>query len=282
MDLGKIGSETIEMPDGVRTKLEILAAAESDAPVVLVWPGIGARGAQYRGFAGELQALGCTVVVGELHGQGESKPEPRRTSGYGMHAQVVNDYHLVAERMRARFPASSLFVLGHSFGGQLAACYAAREKNIAGLIVVASGTAPVDQMQNVTRLRTAVTKVILGIVGLIGLVPRTKLLGAPTRGMVLDIVRIAKTGRYELGGAEYDYEAGMAACETPILAITFTEDRNVPAWQTDVLLGKFSGARIRRRIIDEGLGHFSWRKQPRTVAAAVASFVRDIENGGEQ
>ncbi|MFJ9369225.1 alpha/beta fold hydrolase [Nocardia sp. NPDC101769] len=268
------------MPDGVGTKVEILRAAEAYAPVVMVWPGIGARGAQYRQFASELRERGCTVVVGELHGQGESRPEPPRTSRYGMHAQVVNDYHLVAEFVRRQFPASSLYVLGHSFGGQLAACYAAREKNIAGLVLIASGTAPVDQMQNVSVLRTVVTKIILGLVGLIGLVPRTTLLGAPTRGLVLDIVRIAKTGRYELGGTDYDYEAGMADSETPMLAITFTGDRNVPAWQTEVLLSKFRSAAIGRRIIDEGLGHFSWRKQPRTVAAAVASFVRDIENGG--
>ncbi|MGW5106897.1 hypothetical protein [Nocardia sp. NPDC004123] len=84
------------MPDGVGTKVDILRAAEAYAPVVVVWPGIGARGAQYRQFASELRERGCTVVVGELHGQGESRPEPPRTSRYGMHAQVVNDYHRVA------------------------------------------------------------------------------------------------------------------------------------------------------------------------------------------
>ncbi|MGW2663232.1 alpha/beta fold hydrolase [Nocardia tengchongensis] len=280
MDPGENRSGTVEMPDGVRTELEVFRAENADAPVIVVWPGIGARGAQYHQFAGELCALGYTVVVGELHGQGESRPEPARTSRYGMHDQVINDYHLVAERARGLFPGSSLYVLGHSFGGQLAACYAAREKNIAGLVLVASGTAPVDEMRNVTVFRTVLTKLVLELVGAIGVVPRTKLLGAPTRGLVLDIVRLAKTGRYELGGADYDYEAGMADSETPMLAITFTGDRNVPAWQTDVLLSKFRSAAIRRRIIDEGLGHFSWRKQPRTVAAAVASFVRDIENGG--
>ncbi|MEU6586734.1 alpha/beta fold hydrolase [Nocardia sp. NPDC046763] len=265
---------SIELPDGTVSVANTFPAENAeDAPVVIVWPGIAAPGMLYSGLASELSRQGFTVVVGELHGQGNSFPRPKRSSRYGMHDQIIYDYHLTTEYARGLAPGRPVYVMAHSFGGQLAACHVARDQRIAGLILVASGLAPVDELRRVSKPQWLLAKALFGAIARTGWAPATKVLGRPTRGLAMDIAHMVLTGRFELHGAEFDYEAAMRRSETPVLAINFSGDRRVSIRETDLLVSKFRRAPLRREVIDSGLGHMSWLKSPQSVAAMAAEFI---------
>ncbi|WP_327144221.1 alpha/beta fold hydrolase [Nocardia sp. NBC_01327] len=274
-------TSTIELPDSSNVVVNIFPSKNAaGAPVIVVWPGIAARGTSYFTLATELSRRGFTVVVGELHGQGESSPPPERSSRYGMHDQIIYDYHLVTEYARGLDPAAPVYVLAHSFGGQLAACHVARDPRINGLILVASGLAPVDELRASTW-RWLLARAMVGFVARTGLVPPTKMLGRPTRGMAKDIARVVRTGKFELHGAEFDYEAAMGHSEVPVLAVNFSGDRRISGRQTDLLVNKFGRAPVRRIVIDEGLGHTSWLKAPEPIAAVASAFIAESAGSPE-
>ncbi|MFF0636206.1 alpha/beta fold hydrolase [Nocardia sp. NPDC004151] len=270
-------TRSIELPDGTVAVVTTFRAENADdAPVVVVWPGIAASGARYSGLAAELSRQGCTVVVGELHGQGNSSPRPPRSSRYGMHDQVIYDYHLTTEYARDLAAGRPVYVLAHSFGGQLAVCHVARDQRVAGLILVASGLAPVSELRAVSTRRWLGARALFGLIARIGWLPATKMLGRPTRGLTTDIANLVLSGRFEPRGAEFDYEAAMGRSETPVLAINFAADRRVSIRETDLLVGKFGRAPLRREVIDSGLGHMSWLKSPQSVAEIAVEFIREL------
>ena len=84
-----------------------------------------------------------------------------------------------------------------------------------------------------------------------------------------------------MAGSPFDYEAGMARLEKPVLAVGFAADTLAPKGSTDRLLAKLSRCRrthLRWKADETGgvvLDHFSWAKRPELVVPTVASWIKD-------
>ena len=67
----------IQMPDGSTVPVTLFPSeGRDDAPVIVVLPGLGIPGGYYRLFAEALVARGFHAAIGDLRGQGDSKPKP--------------------------------------------------------------------------------------------------------------------------------------------------------------------------------------------------------------
>ena len=93
--------------------------------------------AEHSGYYGEamdaLAAAGVAVFAPDHRGHGYSGGAPGDLQGL---EEALGDIGLVHEALRQRVPDAPLFVLGHSFGGQLALLYALRRQGeLAGVIL---------------------------------------------------------------------------------------------------------------------------------------------------
>ncbi len=131
----------IESADGARTAASVFAHENSNAPVIIIWPAMGVSARFYQSFAQELmRGASVHVVTPDLRGIGASSLRASRKVDFGYATLAQLDWPAAIAAVRARFPASPIYLFGHSLGGQLNALYAARApESIAGLIFVASG-----------------------------------------------------------------------------------------------------------------------------------------------
>ena len=98
---------------------------------ILLLPGLGEHTGRYVHVGDFFQKAGFNVLGIDVRGQGRSGGTPAQVEGYD---QFLEDVRAAIQIVKV-FP---LFVMGHSFGGQLTLALAARdEPNIAGYVVSA-------------------------------------------------------------------------------------------------------------------------------------------------
>lgn len=270
----------IQMPDGSTVPVTLFPTeGRDDAPVIVVLPGLGIPGGYYRLFAEALVARGFHAAIGDLRGQGDSKPKPSSSSRYGYQELVSVDFPAIFEVVREQFPAATPYLLGHSMGGQLGAMYAARIRGrLGGLILVASGS-PYHRGFGTTRgvplyfgaAAMAITSNIAGFwpgdrIGVGGF-------GRQSRVLIDDWSRFARTGSIEPAGADIDYEERMGRLTLPVLAVTIEGDDLAPKGSMENLTAKLANADITTEHIDEPLGHNGWIRNPTAVADLVAQWM---------
>jgi predicted alpha/beta hydrolase len=270
----------IQMPDGSTVPVTLFPSeGRDDAPVIVVLPGLGIPGGYYRLFAEALVARGFHAAIGDLRGQGDSKPKPSSSSRYGYQELVSVDFPAIFEVVREQFPAATPYLLGHSMGGQLGAMYAARIRGrLGGLILVASGS-PYHRGFGTTRgvplyfgaAAMAITSNIAGFwpgdrIGVGGF-------GRQSRVLIDDWSRFARTGSIEPAGADIDYEERMGRLTLPVLAVTIEGDDLAPKGSMENLTAKLANADITTEHIDEPLGHNGWIRNPTAVADLVAQWM---------
>ena len=270
----------IQMPDGSTVPVTLFPTeGRDDAPVIVVLPGLGIPGGYYRLFAEALVARGFHAAIGDLRGQGDSKPKPSSSSRYGYQELVSVDFPAIFEVVREQFPAATPYLLGHSMGGQLGAMYAARIRGrLGGLILVASGS-PYHRGFGTTRgvplyfgaAAMAITSNIAGFwpgdrIGVGGF-------GRQSRVLIDDWSRFARTGSIEPAGADIDYEERMGRLTLPVLAVTIEGDDLAPKGSMENLTAKLANADITTEHIDEPLGHNGWIRNPTAVADLVERWM---------
>ena len=270
----------IQMPDGSTVPVTLFPSeGRDDAPVIVVLPGLGIPGGYYRLFAEALVARGFHAAIGDLRGQGDSKPKPSSSSRYGYQELVSVDFPAIFEVVREQFPAATPYLLGHSMGGQLGAMYAARIRGrLGGLILVASGS-PYHRGFGTTRgvplyfgaAAMAITSNIAGFwpgdrIGVGGF-------GRQSRVLIDDWSRFARTGSIEPAGADIDYEERMGRLTLPVLALTIEGDDLAPKGSMENLTAKLANADITTEHIDEPLGHNGWIRNPTAVADLVERWM---------
>jgi predicted alpha/beta hydrolase len=270
----------IQMPDGSTVPVTLFPSeGRDDAPVIVVLPGLGIPGGYYRLFAEALVARGFHAAIGDLRGQGDSKPKPSSSSRYGYQELVSVDFPAIFEVAREQFPAATPYLLGHSMGGQLGAMYAARIRGrLGGLILVASGS-PYHRGFGTTRgvplyfgaAAMAITSNIAGFwpgdrIGVGGF-------GRQSRVLIDDWSRFARTGSIEPAGADIDYEERMGRLTLPVLAVTIEGDDLAPRGSMENLTAKLANADITTEHIDEPLGHNGWIRNPTAVADLVERWM---------
>ncbi|MGW6426892.1 alpha/beta hydrolase family protein [Nocardia sp. NPDC055053] len=280
----------IQVPDGTTLPVRLIPARGShrhpvtpDAPrpVVVIVPGLAVPGEFYEYFGDCLAQRGFDVAIGELRGNGDSTHRPDADSAYGYHELASVDFPAMLQAVRARFPDSTPYLLGHSMGGQLSVMYAARARGrIAGLILVASGTPYFRGYRGVLGpgmlVGTAAVAVASNLAGFWpGDMLGRRAYGRQSKVLMSDWARLARTGRFVPVGADIDYEERISRLKFPVLSITIAGDDLAPQTSADHLLSKLPAAQVTRWFQPEALGHNGWITNPDSTVDVVEKWLRD-------
>lgn len=280
----------IQMPDGSTVPVRFVPArgqhrhpitADSPRPVVVIIPGLGVPGIYYGDFGKELAGRGFDVAIGELRGNGDSRPKPSAESAYGYHELVSVDFPAMFSAARERFPDSTPILLGHSMGGQLGTMYAARIRGrLGGLILVASGTPYYRGYSGVARSGMLLGPAAVSLTAnLAGFWPGDRVtaggFGRQSKVLISDWARLARTGRFVPVDADIDYEERIARLKLPVLSITVEGDEATPRGSAEHLLEKLPNATVTRWHQPKALGHNGWITDPVTTVDRIEQWLRD-------
>lgn len=280
----------IQMPDGSTVPVRLVPAAgphrhpvtpDTPRPVLVVVPGLGVPGEFYLYFARELARRGMDVAIGELRGNGDSRPKPSAASSYGYHELAAVDFPAIFEVVRDRFPGCTPYLLGHSMGGHLSVLYAARVRGrLGGLILVASGTPYYRGFRGLFGPGMLVgTAAVSLTANLAGVWPGDKLgpngFGRQSKVLISDWARLARTGRFAPAGADIDYEERISRLKLPVLSITVAGDELAPQAAARHLLDKLPAADKTTWHEPRRLGHNGWIQEPSGVADRIETWLRD-------
>ncbi|MEU4316228.1 alpha/beta fold hydrolase [Nocardia sp. NPDC024068] len=280
----------IQMPDGATVPVRLLPASgpqrhpvtpDMPRPVVVLIPGLGVPGEYYLYFARELTRRGMNVAVGELRGNGDSRPKATAASTYGYHELAAVDFPAIFEAVRTRFPDSTPYLMGHSMGGHLSVLYASRVRGrLAGLILVASGTPYYRGFRGLLGPGLLVgTAAVSLTANLAGVWPGDKLgpngFGRQSKVLISDWARLARTGRFTPAGADIDYEERISRLKLPVLSITLSGDELTPRTSARHLLDKLPAADRTTWHEPRRLGHNGWITDPHSVADRIEKWIRD-------
>lgn len=287
----------IEAADGHRFEATVLGAEVSEGsdprPVFLVLPAMGVRSSFYRRLGATFVRRGCHAVLADQRGHGSSSLRASWRTDFGYRHLVELDLPAALRVVRAEFPDSPIYTVGHSLGGQMSCLLAAGLAGGAieapapsGLVLVAScsvyhGTWP-SPGRHVFRLGLHTSRLASR---LLGHFPGYLLRFAhrEARGVIRDWSHQGLSGRYRLSGSDADYESLLAKAELPILAFSFADDGLSPAPAVDHLLAKLESSPKLHQNLDpaelglEELGHFPWARRSEPVVERILEWVGEQE-----
>lgn len=280
----------IQMPDGSSIPVRLIPAEgshrhpvtlDTPRPVIVIMPGLGVPGAYYEYFARQLARRGFDTAIGELRGNGDSKPRPGPASSYGYHELVSVDFPAIFGVVREEFPDSTPYLLGHSMGGQLAVMYAARVRGrLGGLILIASGTPYYRGYRGLAGpgLLFGTTAATL-TASLVGFWPGHKIdvggFGPQSKVLISDWARLSRTGRFVPVGADIDYEERISRLKLPVLSVTMEGDELTPQSSARHLLAKMPAAEVTTWHEPNRLGHNGWIPEPASTVDRIEKWLRD-------
>ncbi len=253
------------------------------APVFVCLPAMGVAASFYTPFAEALaNATAGVAVLADLRGQGEGIALARRGARFGYHEIVAQDIPVLIAAIGAQFPGRPIYLVGHSLGGQLGSLAAVHAPGLAGLILVASGTAHYRAWPSALRWRAGLTvQAIRAVSALLPWYPG-RLLGFggdQPRRLMADWSYNATTGRYRCAGSKIDYEEALHDIVLPVLSVEIRGDPVAPTGATNELLAKLAACAVVRRRIDgvttdaPWKRHFSWARRPDAVVVEIAAWV---------
>ncbi len=279
----------IQLPDGSTAPVRLFPAdpahrhpstPDTPRPVLVIIPGMGVPGGYYELVAAKLARRGFDAAIGELRGQGDSRPRPDASSRYGYHELVSVDFPAMFEVVRDRFPESTPYLLGHSLGGQLGVLYAARIRGrLGGLILIASGTPYYRGYPGARGPGLFVGSAALSLTtNLAGFWPGDRItvggFGRQSKVLIGDWARLARTGRFEPVGADIDYEERIARLKLPVLAMTIDGDDLAPRAAVEHLVAKLPNAEVTLETLAEPPGHNGWIRNPVSTVDRIEAWLR--------
>lgn len=268
------------MPDGTTTPVRLFAGPDA-APAIVLFPGLGIPAGFYDLFAQALCSRGFNVAIGELRGQGDSRPRPDANSTYGYHELVSIDFPAIFEVVREQFPASTPYVMGHSMGGQLAVMYAARVRGrLGGVILVASGSPYYRGFSGMGSPGLLLGSAAMSITANIaGFWPGDKLdiggFGRQSKVLISDWSRFARTGRIEPEGADINYDERISRLTLPVLSVSIEGDELAPRSSAKNLVRKMPNADVTIWHQEQPLGHNGWIRNPSGTIDRVVEWLHD-------
>ncbi len=281
----------IQVTDGSSVPVRLIPAwgrhrhpitADTPRAVVVIVPGLGVPAIYYSDFAKELAGRGVDVAIGELRGNGDSRPRPTAESAYGYHELVSVDFPAIFEVVRERFPDSTPILLGHSMGGQLGVMYASRIRGrLRGLILIASGTPYYRGYSGIARSGMLLGPAAISLTAsLAGFWPGDRItaggFGRQSKVLIADWARLARTGRFVPVGADIDYEERISRLKLPVLSITVEGDDLTPRSSAEHLLEKLPNAPITSWHEPKPLGHNGWITDPASTVDRIEQWMRDL------
>jgi predicted alpha/beta hydrolase len=287
-----MGTEDLSIvsDDGARHTLRLFqpAAAAGRPPVVLCLPAMGVAAEYYTPFARMLAYGGrMASALLDLRGQGSSSERARKGADFGYREILELDLPAALAALRERFPTRSLYIAGHSLGGQLGLFFAARRQaDVDGLVLIAAGTAQC-QAWPAGRARLAARVVTFSIRSAAALLPWYPghvlgFGGEQPRRLMRDWGRVTREGLYRPEGTRFDYERAARFLRTRVLSIGVREDPVAPEPARDALLARLPLAEVTRTDVN-GVAlhrpwkrHFSWARDPQEIAGAIAGWLNPM------
>lgn len=254
--------------DKSSSQLNLWIPDENTFSVILILPAMGLRVSYYESFAERLSEAGVGVATIDYRGHGESSVRSGRGSDWGF-SQVVDDVQEVCWYLKKRINFTKLFLLGHSFGGQIAHLVAAKFNNLVDGVFSVASSDPYYKMwkpfeQGPFYVAALLVYPISCVVGhfpgyFFGFARRE----AAT--LIRDWGRAVRTGEFKLVSDAFQYEKAKAVYSGRIVAISVVGDRLAPERAVAYTLNQFPKAVVNRHVILDKLDehgneitHFSW------------------------
>jgi predicted alpha/beta hydrolase len=262
---------------------ELICVQPVDGPKrAMYWlPAMGVPAKHYLPFAEALAAHGTAVALHEWRGIGSSDRRAGRLSDWGYRELLETDLAAGMQEAKSRWPHATMWIGGHSLGGQLACLHASLHRHeVAGIALVASG-APYWRTFAYAPLILAALALVTPLSKLLGYLPGRRLGfgGNEARGVIADWSRSGRTGRYAARGMPVDFEQQLAALPLPVLALRLRDDWLAPLSSLNWLLEKMPQAVLHvdvvapDRLAGQAADHFTWMKVPDSVAAQLARWM---------
>ncbi|AGG65470.1 alpha/beta fold hydrolase [Corynebacterium callunae] len=275
----------VPMPDGSTTPVQIWAAADPQATLVMVWPGFGMGGYYYRPLASLLLKAGFNVAIGELRGQGQSTAKATKKNQWGYHDLAAIDFPLqiaAAKQALGLKADHPMRFLAHSMGGQISCLFAGRPEaktyNLQSIFGVGSGSPFFKAFGPKERRRLGAGAVLLGGVGghVLGFWPG-KIFGKDIVGYGRQSGTHMKEWQHfnrknsleNLTGQDLNYVQEMKKVSIPLTLCRSANDEECPEASIDALASFLPTAPLCKLIVPGELGHNRWAREP---AATVELF----------
>ena len=256
-----------------------LAACRFDAegPVkgsVIIAAAMAVPQAFYAAFARHLAARGYTAWTFDYRGIGESLTGSLRHVKADLSDWLTKDYDALLLQVSETSPQRPVFVVGHSFGGQVAPLLPSRER-LAGLVNIAVGS---GSMRHITPRIRRTAPLMWHVLAplccpLFGYFPGARLgvIGDLPSGAMFQWRRWCLTPDYLLTGEPGAREA-YASADYPVLALTFADDEMLLEDGSRLLHGAYRKRTVDYRLLQPAhydlprIGHFGFFK-PQSEAA---------------
>ena len=222
----------------------------------------------YAPFARYLARRGYTAWTFDYRGIGESLSGPRRKLKADLGDWLYKDYDALLQMIAAAAPQDPLFVVGHSFGGQVAPLLPSRER-LAGLVNIAVGSGSTRHLAPRVRRSAPLMWHVLApaLCPLFGYFPgaRIGVVGDLPSGAMFQWRRWCLTPEYLLSGEPGAREA-YATADYPVLALTFSDDELLLEEGSRLLHGAYRRRPVDYRLVDPAalglarIGHFGFFK----------------------
>ncbi|HEX8171875.1 MAG TPA: alpha/beta fold hydrolase [Thermoanaerobaculia bacterium] len=223
--------------------------------VVLIASALGVKRRYYHAFATHLAAHGRSVITFDYRGIGGSRPQSLRGFAADMSDWGRLDLAAAIAWATRVLRPSSLALVGHSAGGQLAGL-APNATSLSRIILVAAQSGYWGHWSGVRKWGLgALWLAMPAISRAIGFFP-ARLAGLGSEDLPRGVAsRWAYWGRHrDYLFREHDPEQ-YARLRVPLMAWSFEGDHYAPRAAVDALVARYSGAIVTRRHLDR-LGHF--------------------------
>lgn len=280
-----MSSETITVKTRDEHSFEgLLYVAESPtAPLLMFMPAMGTPARFYSQLGEAMARAGVSFVVFDWRGMESSSIRASRQVDFGYRELLEEDFPWALIAVRKRLKQAPLWVGGHSLGGQLACCFVARAPaGVEGIVLIASGNVHYRGWPGAAGAGVlAMSQTSSLISRVMGSFPGKKLgfAGNEARSLMSDWAGVARTGRYRIPGAIFDYETALTKLNKPVLSLGFLGDKLAPATSAQALLDKLPECQKtswRWTMVETGgttFDHFSWAKDPAKVVPDVSGWI---------
>lgn len=228
----------------------------------------------YAAFARHLATRGYTAWTFDYRGIGESLTGPLRRVKADLSDWTNKDYDALLHEVGEISPQRPVFVVGHSFGGQVAPLLPSRER-LAGLVNIAVGSGSMRHITPRVRRSAPLMWHVLAPVlcPVFGYFPGARLgvIGDLPSGAMFQWRRWCLTPDYLLTGEPGAREA-YASADYPVLALTFADDELLLEDGSRLLHGAYRQRPVDYRVLEPAqhglprIGHFGFFK-PQSEAA---------------
>ena len=228
----------------------------------------------YAAFARYLATRGYTAWTFDYRGIGESLTGSLREVKADLSDWLIKDYDALLHKAGEESPQRPVFVVGHSFGGQVAPLLPSRER-LSGLVNIAVGSGSMRHIRPRIRRSAPLMWHVLAplFCPIFGYFPGARLgvIGDLPSGAMFQWRRWCLTPDYLLPGEPGAREA-YASADYPVLALNFADDEMLLEDGSRLIHGAYRKRSVDYRLLEPAqynlprIGHFGFFK-PQSEAA---------------